>query len=605
MKHTSLGCLAWVVVLAAALPCVDAATVDATASAVPTPAQLLTQADRLNSSDHPRFLGILQQLHREESQLTPTQRWHLTFLDAMRWVYAADDAKAIPLLHEVIDHSDDPSLSSRATAQLIQVDFTNRRYEHAYVLANRLLASLPDITDSAARLSALDQIVQMMDGVGQYDLALQYARQMKAEFPSGKGQCWGSLAEVQTMSHADKLDTDSPVYQAAIETCLSGGHVTSANALRLDKASQMVVNGHPDRAIALLHRIAPSIRASGYKFHIASLPVTLAQAYAKQGDDADARHYALAALALMGAKSTNWIVQAADKVLYEVEKRAGHDAAALSYYERYAALDKESTDDAKARALAYQEVRQEVLASKLKLDALGKQNQILQLRQRLAIKAAEAGRLYSMLLLAVIAFISLAVLWLLRSRQRFRRMARHDGLTHAINREHFFVEAELLLRRLRRAKTSVCLIVLDLDHFKRVNDTHGHAAGDEVLRRTVAILRQELRDSDVLGRLGGEEFGILIPACSREQGVEVASRIRNNLAATPMQLDTGITIEVSASFGLAICDVADCSLRQLLIDADAALYRAKDGGRNRVVADDAERRSDAGTAEGARARLGV
>jgi diguanylate cyclase (GGDEF)-like protein len=164
-------------------------------------------------------------------------------------------------------------------------------------------------------------------------------------------------------------------------------------------------------------------------------------------------------------------------------------------------------------------------------------------------------------------------------------MARHDGLTGVCNREHFFEEAERVLRRLHRTGADTCLVVLDLDHFKRVNDTHGHAVGDEVLRRAVAVARQELGDSGLLGRLGGEEFGILMPACSREQGHEVASRIRRALAATPMMLDPNVTIMVSASFGLACSTGSVHTLRQLLIEADAALYRAKDGGRNQVVTD--------------------
>lgn len=587
MKRDALGRLGLAVALAAALLRVNAVAAGASAASAPTPAQLLTQADEIHASDHPRFLAILQQLHKSEPQLTPAQRWRLAYLDAEQWVDAANYAEATPLLQKIIDHAGDPSLSARAIAELIEVEFLSRNYEHAYALANRLVASLPEVTDPAARQLALHQIAQMMNGVGQYDLALHYARQAKASFPSGKGLCVGSLDETQALAYANKLSLDSPEYQDTIDICLAAGQVTSANGLRLDLASLLVHYGRTKQAIALLHRIAPSIRASGYQFHIASLPVTLAQAYARQGDDAKARRYALEAIALIGADSTNWIVQAANEVLYRVAKRGGHDAAALAYYEKYTEQDRAAADDAKARALAYQEVRQEVLASQLKLDALGKQNQILRLRQSLAVQKSESNRLFIALLLFVIAFISAAMFWLLRSRGRFRWLARHDGLTEVLNRAHFLDEATRTLRRLRKLRAGVCLVVLDLDHFKRVNDTHGHAAGDVVLRQAVAIIRRELGDAGLLGRLGGEEFGILMPVAAREQGVVAAERIRGMLAATPIALDANVAISVSASFGLAYCADAGCSLRQLLIDADAALYRAKDGGRNQVVADDA------------------
>lgn len=135
------------------------------------------------------------------------------------------------------------------------------------------------------------------------------------------------------------------------------------------------------------------------------------------------------------------------------------------------------------------------------------------------------------------------------------------------------------------ADAGACLVALDLDHFKRINDTYGHAAGDEALRRVVEICRRELRGSDLFGRLGGEEFGILMPACTCEQGIEIATRIRRSLAAALLKLDPETTVVVSANLGLAHSAVSGYAFHQLFSAADAALYRAKHGGRNRLVVD--------------------
>ncbi|WP_329741801.1 diguanylate cyclase [Dyella sp. A6] len=604
MKRCVASYCAQVAVFVVALFCIDASATDRPVES-PATAVLLSQADQIYSSDQHRFLRILKQLHEQAGQLTPAQHWHLKLLDALRWVFAAQNAKASPLLRDIIEHSGDPALSARATALLIQVEFLRRHYDRAYELTGALIADLPGVTDPAARLLALSEIIQMMNSVGQFDLALKYAREIKATFPSAKGQCQGGLYEAQTLAYAGKLDSGSHEYADAIDACLVSHQAIFANALRLDIASQLIADGQPQRAIALLHRIAPSIRESGYQFHIAQLPVTLAMAYARQGDDADARKYALTALTLVSPGSYSYVVQQADKVLYEVAKRAGHDAAALAYFEKYVALDKESADGAKMQALAYQEVKQEVSAKKLRLATLGKQNRILQLRQALARQAQKTSRLLIALLLVVIGFISLAALWLWRSQLRFRRMARHDGLTGTYNREHFFSSATRVLRRLHREGAAACLIVLDLDHFKRVNDMHGHAVGDEVLRRTVLVIRRQLGDSDLLGRLGGEEFGILLPACPHERGTSVADRIRRALAATPMVIDDQVTLRVSASFGMACSARSAHTLRQLLIEADAALYRAKDGGRNQVVTEACDEATEDQPTEGERATLTV
>jgi diguanylate cyclase (GGDEF)-like protein len=359
----------------------------------------------------------------------------------------------------------------------------------------------------------------------------------------------------------------------------------NANAESLDLAGLMIEEGHAHRAIALLHQIAPGIRKSRYLPHLASLPVTSAQAYLRLGENAEARKFALASVEVTGADSPLWTLKAAYEVLYQVEKRAGNGNAALVYYEKYVARDKAAMDDTKTRALAYQMVKREVADKKLKLDALDKQNKILELRQTLAGKAQETSRLYIVMLAFVLVAIGLWTFRLKHSQLRFRQMARHDGLTGAFNRLHFLNEAARILRRLQQADAGACLVVLDLDHFKRINDTYGHAAGDEALRRVVEICRRELRTSDLFGRLGGEEFGILMPGCSCEQGIEIATRIRRRLAAAKMMLDPETTIKVSASLGLAHSAVAGYAFHELFTAADAALYCAKNGGRNRLMVD--------------------
>jgi len=577
-------CLAVAAVMAALLTCMDIKASVASTDTSPVTAWL-AQADDAWPNDTSRFRHILAQLHQHEGQLSGTQRWHLRLLDTRLPIDEGDYVKAEPTLYDIIDHSGDQSLSVRAMAALIQDKFFSRDYVSAYALANTLMAELPHVVDPQARLEGMSRVIQMLnkEAVGQYDLASDYARQMKALFPSGKGQCYANALETQSLLYAGKLTATSPAFQAAIDTCTAAGESRQAEALRLDLASEMIDESHADQAIALLHSIASGIQRTGYTPHLASLPVTLAQAYLSLGDAARAQKFAKTSIAITGPDSPLWTLQAAYEVLYQAEKKQGHDAAALAYYEKYVAQKTAAMDNAKAIALAYQTVRQQVLSEKMKADALSKENNILQLRQALTSQAQKASRLFNALLLAVIAFFALAMLWLWRSWRRFRWMARHDGLTRVYNREHFFVEARRTLRQLHKANIDACLIVLDLDHFKQINDKHGHAAGDQVLRSTAMIVGRELRSNDLLGRLGGEEFGILIPGCSYDQGLEVANRIRNALASASVMLDSQITVKVSASLGLAFAADSSYTLRLLLVDADAALYRAKENGRNRVV----------------------
>jgi diguanylate cyclase (GGDEF)-like protein len=208
----------------------------------------------------------------------------------------------------------------------------------------------------------------------------------------------------------------------------------------------------------------------------------------------------------------------------------------------------------------------------------------LRLQQALDTKAVESSRLYIILLLVVLVSIILWTYRLKQSQLRFKRLSYHDGLTGIFNHQHFFSEADRALRMLEKKLGQTCLISLDLDHFKQVNDTYGHAMGDAVLRRTVAVCRQQLRPNDLFGRLGGEEFGILLLDCSREQGMAIADRIRAAIGATGVNRD-GMVVLFSASLGLACTDTSGYELQRLCMEADAALYRAKHAGRNRVIAD--------------------
>jgi diguanylate cyclase (GGDEF)-like protein len=125
----------------------------------------------------------------------------------------------------------------------------------------------------------------------------------------------------------------------------------------------------------------------------------------------------------------------------------------------------------------------------------------------------------------------------------------------------------------------------DLDHFKSINDEHGHAAGDFVLKQTVAACQMHMRTSDIFGRFGGEEFGVVLPGCSLDDARQRAEQLRLAIAAISGNYE-GVEVSVSASFGVAASATAGFELRHLLAQADAALYRAKGAGRNCVVTAD-------------------
>ncbi|MDR0403635.1 MAG: GGDEF domain-containing protein [Treponema sp.] len=171
------------------------------------------------------------------------------------------------------------------------------------------------------------------------------------------------------------------------------------------------------------------------------------------------------------------------------------------------------------------------------------------------------------------------------SEARLKYLASHDPLTGTFNRLSFIEMASAELKNAAKAGLRCCMAIMDIDHFKRFNDTYGHVAGDEALRHIVRVLSGGLRKGDFLGRYGGEEFTIFFFNSDKEAGAAIVERLRKALASSPVLLENQ-AVQVTASFGVAEAegDTGEKEyVQKLVTNADIALYSAKKHGRNRVM----------------------
>ena len=194
----------------------------------------------------------------------------------------------------------------------------------------------------------------------------------------------------------------------------------------------------------------------------------------------------------------------------------------------------------------------------------------------------------ALLLLGIILFlISRLAGRLSNAYSTIERMSITDDLTQVFNRRHFHTRLEEEIERARRYDHPLSLLLMDIDHFKAVNDRYGHQTGDEVLRTVAAIIRSKTRSADIVARYGGEEFVVLLPETKQETAKVTAEKLRTTIEQYPFTPENRSSIHVTASFGVSCLNLSDKNntgiADRIVKMADDAMYQAKQEGRNRVV----------------------
>jgi diguanylate cyclase (GGDEF)-like protein len=545
-------------------------------------ARLLSNADTIKTSNPAEFASVLRTLGERSNELSPVQQEYLHYLQSWKRAYDGDYKTAISGLEDYIKTAKDADLAFRARVTVTNILVVARQYEKAFFHLNGVLEALPKVSDKEARAQAQIVAAQLYNSVGQHDLALTYAKTLIAENFAGRGVCRGGQLQLRALFKSGRLKTVGSEMMSAIDACVKVGEFGYANYIRTYAAQLYIDQERFDDAIKLLKDHYDEVARTQYRLLISDFDGLLAKAYRKKGIPSLARQFALSTITKAVKDEYTEPLVSAYSVLYELAKEQRDYAGALAYHERYAEVANNYLDDVSTRHLAYQKVTHENIANRLQVETLNKQNQVLQLERQLNAKAVEASRLYIALLALSVFFIGLWAYRTKRSQLHFMTLSQLDGLTGICNRPYFIERAQKTLEDAEKTGAQICIVLCDLDHFKAINDSHGHAAGDHVLKRAVSECRALLRSSDIFGRFGGEEFGILLPSCGQSEAWQLSEQLRVAIADITME-HADQRMKVTASFGIAVTSYSGYHLRQLLAHADAALYMAKRSGRNRVV----------------------
>jgi diguanylate cyclase (GGDEF)-like protein len=356
-----------------------------------------------------------------------------------------------------------------------------------------------------------------------------------------------------------------------------------AGFIRVVLARKWAAQGRRGEAIELLEKSLPQANGTHYSRLVAELSAELAELKLAAGDFDGAETNAKIATAQAGGAVGTPPLVSAYNTLYQVALHRNQPRVALSYYMQYSEAKLVALNDVTARELAYHLVRQESGEKNQQIELLSHQNSLMQLQQQVDRQEAQSSHLL-MLLFALLA--SIITYWAYKTKRMqmsVKRMAESDALTGISNRHHFTRQAVKTLGRCKARGEPVSMLMFDLDHFKSINDKFGHSAGDWVLKRVADVCNAMCRDIDHFGRLGGEEFAILVPGHDLKAATRLAEDCRLKLSRID-SLPSGHAFPISASFGVSSTLDSGHDLGKLLSHADLMLYRAKREGRNRVRA---------------------
>ncbi len=541
----------------------------------------LSYLDSIKSKDFKKFESDLQQLEESKTKFQKDESDYFLFLKAYALTFRGMNHESLALLTPLLEVNENPALSFRAKALAVNTLLLSRRYLDAFTYLEQLILMLPKIDQPMAREQGIRVISMMYNLIGRYDLALSYVEQLIKEKPSASAICAAYQLRSVALYSSGLSDEFASKSAEGLSYCSEQKETLWANLIVASQARSLVDQKKHKEAVVLLKAHYQSATDSRYERLLLEFNRHFAQAYYGMGQVVEAKKHALMVLGTIKQEELDLPKVEVLALLYKLAKLEKNYQQALEYHEQYMAAFTAYMDDKSAQQMAYHTAHSEILAQNQKIALLDKDNQLLQLEQDKLKHQATSNQLLIVALVVMVLGLALMAYRSLVARQRFKALAEYDDLTAISNRYHFSVSAKDALNLCQKGQLPAALIVFDLDYFKQINDQYGHAAGDWALRQTVDTCRNFMRNNDVFGRIGGEEFAILLPGCQSDKAHLLADICRDAIK----NIDTaasGYEFKLTASFGVTSAELSGYHLTKLIEDADTAMYQAKQQGRDKV-----------------------
>jgi len=558
------------------------------------PAQALGLEDAIERARHlstteavPASQPAIDDLLGRLDEATPRQRVEIELLNARNLALRGLPEAAIDKLNAILDAGLDDDQRLRALRLAANIGINVGRYESGFQRLQAALELLPQSDDLGERARILGLAAYAHTITGRYERGIEQASE-GLEIARRSADILLVCRAGQTLSvayrYAGQLDLAETAAREALQNCreandkvLMGTVELELGFIALERAELDAAERWADRA---LDRLRTAVWADG-----------ILTARGLKAELAAARGNSEAAI----QRAKQLIEDVSERGLWEREAQM-HQVAA----QQYAALGEFAQayrhmlaraqarerflDEDRTRRLASIEVEFEMKRQEQELELLREQKRVAELEAQSRRQSARMRWLGTGFAAFLFLILVLLLVHVLRDRRHFRRLSEIDGLTRVSNHTRFFDTARIMIEGCQRQGQPLVLALCDIDYFKRVNDEHGHSAGDRALREVAGVLQRHFPGAGQVGRIGGEEFAVCLPDAGASEMLERLESVRSDIA----DIEYGNAGRpLTMSFGVA--ELAPHEPMEALRErSDAALYEAKHGGRDSVVVAEAE-----------------
>ncbi|GIU10523.1 GGDEF domain-containing protein [Shewanella glacialipiscicola] len=546
--------------------------------------ETLTKIEKLQHSDLPAAINLLKTIESEFDTMSRSQQGRFLVFKGAASIYAGQYQAAIDMLSrsEALLKDSDMLFSAysyEATAHIALRDFND-----AFNAMGKSLGLIDRIDDINLKRASYLRLASLYSAMGIIEEVATYAAKAFAlASPNDvKDIC---VSKLYLSVHQLEIKSYSQAFEEFKSTrsfCESNGYPLIAYiALKGMGESKLRLN-EPHSAVSYLLDSLKGYESFNFQLEINSAHELLSETYLMLQDFAKAELHAQYIMKLSDDSSNTMLKHGASRMLAKLNAQNKQFEQAYEYSKKEQHYNQLIFDESKMKTLAYQAAQFNANQQSREINLLNKERELYIAQQMVKEREYTNMLMFVTILVGGLFFLGILLAVGQMQKRKFMRMARMDALTGILNRGAGQELGEDLFVQATARGGDFCVILFDLDLFKRINDSYGHGTGDWVLKKVADFLKSHIRNGDVFARIGGEEFAILLPYANEEKGMEVAEQCRARIEAIETQ-HSGHKFVITASFGVSGLMADDLSLDPLFHRADMALYAAKSCGRNTVV----------------------